>query len=226
MKKQDLYQAAQNIKPGPHLKERLAANVMSPPERAWPRIVGIAVATCMLFAMIVVSFSVWNAHNNPAPDGGEPESLFLPGAGGEEPEGADEPDAVPTEAEINDDVLPASKPPTSSILSIDWLTETDENNGALYIIGQTYTIRGIHDLSALPKMTTSTFYNGKGIVRGNFSDYSWFDPYQELLEIDGEEIMCTIYMCYFETAWTEPGVYEYNLAYLGEETPPCQIMIP
>jgi hypothetical protein len=55
MKKNDLYQAAQNIMPGPHLKTRLAAVVTSSPKRrGWLAVAGMAAATCalaLLFAL-------------------------------------------------------------------------------------------------------------------------------------------------------------------------------
>lgn len=52
MKKSNLYRAAQEIIPDNYLKERLAAKVTTPQDKAWVRVVGTIIATCMLIAVI------------------------------------------------------------------------------------------------------------------------------------------------------------------------------
>ena len=93
MKKTDLYRAAQGVKPAPYLKERLAANVIAPPERAWPRVAGIVMASCTVFVLIV---AMWMMTVGELPFGGEPgKSIFAPGTSGTT-EPTDREDAEPT----------------------------------------------------------------------------------------------------------------------------------
>jgi len=82
MKKTDLQRFFGTPEPDGQLKPRLLAKLQTAgsPPRAWPRIVGIAVAACMLFAVIAVPLWVMD-RNGLAGDGAAQETGFSPGSG-------------------------------------------------------------------------------------------------------------------------------------------------
>jgi hypothetical protein len=78
MRNEDFYRAAQNIKPAPLLKHRLAAVVSRAPARRLPRALASAAASLVLFTLVGAALLYINGYLfTGAPD----DTILLPGAG-------------------------------------------------------------------------------------------------------------------------------------------------